>query len=159
MPKIILQNKYFSGLDPAWPLFGLCNSDCRISSESAKIVEIVHTNGGFLGNPFAIGDLDFYPNGGGVTQPGCKLDPLGTCAHSRSVEFYAESILTETGFYGIKCESIKLDKCDGQLEIMGDSDLITKEPGIYYLETRDQAPFAMGNIFDERNYSLFNIFN
>ena len=140
-----------SGLDPAWPLYAFCDTDCRITNESAKIVEIVHTNGGFLGNPFAIGDLDFYPNGGGLAQPGCILDIVGSCAHSRSLELYAESILTETGFYGIECTSDKLEKCDGRIETMGGINPISKQAGIYYLETGNKTPFALGNVFDKRN--------
>lgn len=112
-------------------------------------MEIIHTNGGFLGNPFAIGDVDFYPNGGGLAQPGCAFDIFGSCAHRRSVELYVESILTKTGFYGIECISDKLDKCDGGLETMGGIDPISKHAGIYYLKTRNKKPFALGNIFSK----------
>lgn len=62
---------YYSGLDPAFPLFDQGSPHRRLSPSDAKFVDIIHTDGGLLGNPHAIGHADFYPNGGTPLQPGC----------------------------------------------------------------------------------------
>lgn len=106
LPKII-------GLDPASPLFSLKKPDERLSDTDADTVEIVHTNAGFLGFSSPLGHISFYPNGG-RSQPGCGIDLVSICAHSRSYVYYAESIHNPTGFYAWKCESydeMKKGKC------------------------------------------------
>lgn len=59
------------GLDPAFPLFRLLEQPHRLHYDDAKYVQIIHTNGGFLGIRHPIGHADFYPNFGCV-QPSCK---------------------------------------------------------------------------------------
>lgn len=94
----------------------------------------MHTNGGRLvaGNIAfyeVMGHVDFYVNGG-HKQPGCP--PLEfrnnnmtkkricrcylrlnyfykikeCCSHCRAVDYFAESINTEVGFYGIQCDNL-----------------------------------------------------
>ena len=58
------------GLDPAGPLFLLSDPDNRLASGDADYVENVHTDTVALGIGDAIGDVDYYPNGG-MNQPGC----------------------------------------------------------------------------------------
>ena len=60
-----------TGLDPAAPIFDMIND--RLSRDDAVFVDVVHTDGGFLGFKFSIGTVDFYPNGGTAVQPGCSL--------------------------------------------------------------------------------------
>lgn len=67
------------GLDPAGPLFFQFSGD-RLSSTDADLVDVVHTCIGLLGYEQPLGDVDFYPNGGRLSQPGCtvltdRLDP------------------------------------------------------------------------------------
>ena len=40
-------------------------------------MDAIHTCGGSLGFLDAIGDVDFYPNGGLRPQPGCGDDVIG----------------------------------------------------------------------------------
>jgi len=102
-----------SSLDPAGPYFGLPHvklHDGPISKEDATLVDVMHTNSGFilegqLSLPEPLGHVDFYPNGGEL-QTGCKswcgriicikwnlLDMfLGACSHSRANDYYIESI-------------------------------------------------------------------
>ncbi|KYN04718.1 Pancreatic lipase-related protein 2 [Cyphomyrmex costatus] len=81
-------------LDPAKPLFDSKGPGERVDRSDAARVQVIHTS--ILGLEEPIGDADFYPNGG-KSQPGCGIIALA-CAHSRSYEYYAESILNPTGF-------------------------------------------------------------
>lgn len=91
------------GLDPAGPLYSLSNTDNRLDPSDGETVHIIHTNSGFLGFSSSIGDADYFPNGGS-SQSGCGLDLIGTCAHSRAHQYYAESILT-SNFQSVLCDS------------------------------------------------------
>lgn len=64
----------FSGLDPAEVLFSSSGPEERLDYSQAKLVDVVHTSGGFLGFKKRLGHRDFYPNGGAWPQPGCKID-------------------------------------------------------------------------------------
>ncbi|KAM0729937.1 Pancreatic lipase-related protein 2 [Formica fusca] len=135
------------GLDPAFPGFSLAGPGSRISSDDAKYVEIIHTNGGFLGFLAAIGDSDFYPNGG-EKQAGCLLDPGGACSHARSFRFFAESISSPLGFHGRSCNDFirfKMGLCDDQhTSLMGHRKSQLNARGNYYLLTNTKSPYAKG---------------
>lgn len=92
------------GLDPALPLFYSSDIDARLTSTDAEYVETVHTNAGKLGFAVPIGHASFYPNGG-IKQPGCGWDLVGSCAHGRSYLYYIESIYSPIKYLGAKCES------------------------------------------------------
>ena len=128
------------------PLFKLAKKGSRISADDAFYVEIIHTNAGLLGFKNEIGDADFYPNGGEI-QVGCMFDITGACSHFRSYEFYAESILSDKGFYGKKCDdydSYVKGNCDGELALMGGEKHTLRSTGKFFLKTREMAPFAVG---------------
>lgn len=113
LPKII-------ALDPAYPLFSMNRPNERVATGDARSVEVVHTAAGSLGFSTPLGDASFYPNGG-RSQPGCGLDMANGCSHSRSLEFYAESINTPTGFYSMNCESyeeLKQGRCTEAGEVL-----------------------------------------
>lgn len=66
-----------TGLDPAGMLFE--GTTVALSRSDAKFVDVIHTNMGDirklqLGLSGALGDVDFYPNGGEF-QPGCPKYP------------------------------------------------------------------------------------
>ncbi|XP_072747044.1 pancreatic triacylglycerol lipase-like [Anoplolepis gracilipes] len=136
------------GLDPAFPGFSLAGPGSRISYDDAQYVEIIHTNGGLLGFLTAIGDSDFYPNGG-EKQLGCLLDFSGACSHARSFRFFAESIDSPRGFHGRKCNSFirfKKGLCDDQsTSLMGHKSELHAY-GTYYLVTNSKSPYANGPI-------------
>ncbi|XP_011691720.1 PREDICTED: pancreatic triacylglycerol lipase-like [Wasmannia auropunctata] len=138
---------YIVGLDPALPGFALAGSGARISSGDAKYVEIIHTNGGLLGFLVAIGDVDYYPNGG-KKQIGCLVDPGGACSHARSYKFYAESLNSQVGFHGRHCSSygrFKLGLCNNErTSIMGGNKPLFSANGNFYLTTKWSSPFANG---------------
>jgi len=60
-----------AGLDSAFPLFANEGPDGRLAVGDAVLVDTIHTCSGFLGLREPYGDVDFYPNGGTIPQPGC----------------------------------------------------------------------------------------
>ncbi|XP_066588916.1 pancreatic triacylglycerol lipase-like [Prorops nasuta] len=138
---------YIYGLDPALPGFLTARQGSRISRGDAHHVEIIHTNAGLLGYFAAIGDIDFYPNGGS-RQYGCLIDPGGACSHARSYEFFAESINSKTGFYGRSCYNFiqyTLGLCKRkELYLMGGRKVTIEKHGTFYLTTTSKNPYAKG---------------
>lgn len=145
--RITWRKSIISGLDPALPGFHLAGPGSRISSGDANYVEIIHTNGGLLGFLAAIGDVDFFPNGGSK-QIGCLIDVGGACSHARSYRFYAESVTSDVGFHGRSCNTFlrwKLGFCKkGHTSIMGGHKRRFNANGNYFLTTRSIFPFAKG---------------
>ncbi|XP_043258204.1 phospholipase A1 VesT1.02-like [Colletes gigas] len=136
------------GLDPAYPNFEIAGVGSRIASGDANYVQIIHTNGGLLGFKSAIGDSDFYPNGG-TAQVGCTVDVAGACSHLRSVYYFAESLNSKSGFWASKCQNVAdVDKhnCKTKPEaVMGGAVPDLKVKGVYYLKTSKSSPYALGN--------------
>ncbi|XP_018322913.2 lipase member H-like, partial [Agrilus planipennis] len=79
------------GLDPAGPLFHTSETDNRLDPSDAQFVQAIHTCAGRLGYRRSLGTADYRPNGGG-NQPGCTLEPTGSCAHGRAFALFAESV-------------------------------------------------------------------
>uniref|UniRef100_A0A182PC85 Lipase domain-containing protein n=1 Tax=Anopheles epiroticus TaxID=199890 RepID=A0A182PC85_9DIPT len=122
-------------LDPAGPLFGADKPLERVDAQDAMYVEVIHTNKGLLGHRDALGQADFYPNGG-RSQPGCLTN---TCSHHQAVEYFRRTL---TGsrvplYTGRRCEAANVnDGCDGALAVMGGdlNDIFkTKMSGLFYL--------------------------
>ncbi len=72
-----LLNNRVTGLDPAGPGFYVPNEFYptvvvpeHLSADSARFVDVIHTNGGAFGGSVSTGTVDFWPNGGQF-QPGC----------------------------------------------------------------------------------------
>lgn len=59
------------GLDPAGPLFTKKGENDRLSKNDARVVVILHTDGGKFGYKPSFGAIDFYANTGSAIQPGC----------------------------------------------------------------------------------------
>lgn len=138
------------GLDPAMPLFDLNKPDSRLASTDAFYVETVHTNGGMNGFYNPIGKASFYANGG-KSQPGCKFDINGNCAHARSVEFYVEALENENSnnFLVNHCQNLtEMDNfsCWGRNDLirLGASSNARLAEGIYAFNTSSEKPYALG---------------
>lgn len=138
------------GLDPAGVLFNGSPEDDRLHSSDAKYVEVIHTSGLKLGYDKPLGHADFFANGGRA-QPGCILDVTGSCAHGRALMYFAESINSNEGFWGEKCESrddITAEGCLnslGTFRKMGDEPVNPSDDGsVYYFKTNKKEPFALG---------------
>ncbi|XP_046396808.1 phospholipase A1-like [Ischnura elegans] len=137
-----------TGLDPAGPLFTVLDSSNRIDRSDADFVDVIHTCGGWLGMVFPVGHVDFYPNGGYMRQPGCSYDfvTAGMCSHSRSWEFFAESINSHR-FLAQKCSTYvhyKTGSCPVGHKIPMGQHTHRSASGNYFLKTSDNTPFAVG---------------
>ncbi|XP_014216721.1 inactive pancreatic lipase-related protein 1-like [Copidosoma floridanum] len=136
------------GLDPARPGFELNGAGGRIHYTDADYVEIIHTNALGLGLEFSIGHVDYWPNGG-FRQPGCGLDIIGRCAHSRSYMYYAESLKNPDSWFARRCYSyvqFLLGGCDdNEVAPFPRWEPVTRKPsGNYMLITNDSPPFGRG---------------
>lgn len=63
-------------MDPAFPFYKFENVTSRLSWRDANFVDVIHTDGGVLGNPWPLGHADFYPNQGIPLQPGCAKQEI-----------------------------------------------------------------------------------
>lgn len=85
-----------TALDPAGPLFN--NTNVCVCSEDAAFVDVIHTSGGYLHQPWQLGLLrptghvDFYVNGA-KNQPGCYGSSL--CDHQRAPNLFLESLVNK----------------------------------------------------------------
>ncbi|XP_034312547.2 pancreatic lipase-related protein 2 [Magallana gigas] len=158
-----------TGLDPAKPAFENHPEGVRIDSSDAVFVDIIHTNGapirlGGAGLMEVSGHVDFYVNGG-ERQPGCPNLVTGTfeqlfsrnlsgaltaasCSHSRSHEYFTESILTDRPLTAYPCDNYEKFSSGGcrtcrrvgcsQLGLNAD---VNSGRGKMFLDTLSMAPF------------------
>ncbi|XP_031776481.1 pancreatic lipase-related protein 2-like [Apis florea] len=130
-----------TALDPAGPLYYFVDS--HITSSDAKFVDVIHTDMGLYGLAIKVGHVDFFPNYGYRPQPGCKIiGPLLSvedfCSHSRSFEYYAESVKNNNAFIA-KCRNCK----DTSFIPMGYS-TPSNARGNYNLLTNERSPYGRG---------------
>ncbi|KAI8422635.1 hypothetical protein MSG28_006415 [Choristoneura fumiferana] len=155
-----LKNKYhktvrrLTALDPAFPAFypdGVMMD--HVNAKDAEFVDVIHTDAGGYGAPVRTGTVDFWPNGGKSTQPGCpRFAPIplsddNLCSHWRSWRFFAESVRSPEAFPASPAESYQKFRENPTPEVgmvyMGvDCDLSAR--GSYYLTTNSQTPFGKG---------------
>lgn len=89
---------YVLGLDPAFPFYKFENVTSRLSWKDAKYVDVIHTDGGVLGNPWPLGHADFYPNQGIALQPGCAKQEL---SKNRWYSIVGKSHMYDTEFFRV----------------------------------------------------------
>lgn len=67
-----------TALDPAAPLFDdeALTANQRLGKSDARVVVVIHTDGGILGGYSPTGTIDFFPNGGTAAQPGCLMHDI-----------------------------------------------------------------------------------
>lgn len=132
-----------TGLDPASPCFNEGENLNSLSRGDAIFVDVIHSNSGVLGKKEPVGDVDFYPNGVMPLPLGC-LNII--CAHSRSWEFFAESVKpnNQMAFLATRCNSItslNSGKCAGKRIPMGLA-CPSDAKGNYFLNTKRSSPFG-----------------
>ncbi|XP_055845591.1 phospholipase A1-like, partial [Episyrphus balteatus] len=135
------------GCDPAFPLFDYNDCSSRLCHTDAKFVETIQTSGGRLGFLRPIGAGVYYPNGG-VRQPGCGLDPIGSCSHSRSYMYLAEAI-EKNDFPTIECKGGYLSavrkQCGNKyssVKMASPENIGTK--GVFYVPVNAKPPYGKG---------------
>jgi pimeloyl-ACP methyl ester carboxylesterase len=137
-----------TGLDPAKPGFTDQQPDKLLDPSDAQFVDIIHTCAGLLGSDLNLGHVDFWPNGGISSQPGCNgwMEMVGSCSHGRSYEFFAESINDPESLMAFPCknnEDFLGGKCNENAIPMGDP-TPRDAAGNYFLNTKDESPFGRG---------------
>lgn len=91
-----------TGLDPAGPGFQLEDKSNKLDSNDALFVDVLHTDK-VNGLYWPLGDVDFFANFP-LNQPACgnmDLEKTLNCNHGISTYYFAESINTNIGFYGV----------------------------------------------------------
>ncbi|XP_050420598.1 lipase member H-like [Adelges cooleyi] len=140
--------KHITGLDPAEVLFSNSGPDERLDYSHAKLVEVVHTSGGFLGFKKNLGHRDFYPNGGDWPQPGCVIDYASVCSHRRAYYYYSEAINKGDAFTAIPCasyEDYNKGLCSNNTDLavqLGKSPYDKSKEGNYFLNTNPSSPYG-----------------
>jgi len=129
-----------TGLDPAGPMFGPNGPDKRLSSDDAKIVDVIHSSKNLGMSPLA-GTHDFFPRGG-TGQPACKdaATPDG-CDHAQSYRYFSETIKNKGLYQASVCKTLaeanvgdpNQNKCVKTNVYMG-LDGNKGPKGIYYVE-------------------------
>ncbi|XP_072939207.1 phospholipase A1-like [Epargyreus clarus] len=108
LSKHLTEKQYkIVGLDPARPLvadFG--SSVFRLGRDDAHVVQVLHTNAGFLGESGLVGHADFCINGGRL-QPGCKghMMRISRCSHFMSSCYFAASVRRRLRLVGVPCDT------------------------------------------------------
>lgn len=116
-----IQSIFFTGLDPSGNQWD--TNSGRLSESDAEYVEVIHTDSeGLFSNGLkdAIGDVDFYPNGGSK-QPGCGLS--NSCSHIRAWELFAATLREDNELSGNSCSNflqLSWNRCNGDTLAMGD---------------------------------------
>ncbi|XP_076393381.1 pancreatic triacylglycerol lipase-like isoform X2 [Megachile rotundata] len=138
-----------TGLDPAGPAYYFLNR--HLSASDAKFVDIIHTDGGVLGEAQPTGTVDFYPNFGHGVQPGCKLelnvDNTALCSHHRSWRFFIDSLKDKDAFIGVKCSNellYRMGACDKNERAVMGYYASPDTKGVYYLRTGASEPYGLG---------------
>ncbi|XP_073948838.1 pancreatic lipase-related protein 3-like [Choristoneura fumiferana] len=154
-----------SALDPAMPLFVSQDNKKKVDASDAKMVDCLHTNALEKGKLETCGTVDFYANGG-LTQPGCKPSQEHTksgCDHARAPAYYAESIITEVGFYATKCTSWITHMIGWCNYVSSDEEVLFGEymphniSGLYFFATNSKSPYARGRNKKQSRRSLFTL--
>ncbi|XP_065356040.1 lipase member H-A [Calliphora vicina] len=111
------------GLDPARPLIERKKPNrFRLSMDDANVIQVLHTNAGFLGLEDNTGHLNYCINGG-RTQPYCRGNPIrrARCSHFLSICYLASATFKHKKYLGVPCP-------DGCVDITGPKRLpITKK--------------------------------
>jgi pimeloyl-ACP methyl ester carboxylesterase len=161
-----------TGLDPAGPSFStefilMPYYTTQLNKTDARFVDVIHTDS-FMGIPYSIGHVDFYPNGGKY-QTGCPaasifviieilLNTSDRCSHRRAWRFWSESVLNKRTFRAVRCKSwndFKLDYCQyGITTYMGFDIPIATLRGDYYLQTNPTESYARDNLGIRYDYSI-----
>ncbi|KAM3964259.1 phospholipase A1 1-like [Aphomia sociella] len=141
-----------TALDPALPLFVTGDKSKKIDAGDADFVDVLHTNCLERGKLEASGSVDFYANGC-INQPGCTTtanQSSSSCSHRRAPKYFAESILTDVGFYARKCNtwiSGEIGLCDvhdTKEEIIFGEYVSHDASGLYFFATNSEPPYAQG---------------
>lgn len=147
------------GLDPAGPGFQGKSAEHRLDRGDAKYVQVIHTQP----HPYAviyfltffkfglgirdpIGHANFYTNFHRDHQNGCRNI---VCDHHRAWAYYAESLVSKTGFHARRCRdslAMKQNMCgtEGEPLVLMGGERLEETQGLFLVNTYHERPFAKG---------------
>ncbi|XP_004926673.1 phospholipase A1 VesT1.02 [Bombyx mori] len=105
-----------TALDPAGPCFSNSFIEEQVRAGVAKYVEVYHCNAGGLGSSSVLGDVDFFINKNGQTQPNCSTPWIpgifdspkaASCNHRTCIDIWTASVRHPEWFPAWKCNSYK----------------------------------------------------
>ncbi|XP_036345404.1 vitellogenin-1-like, partial [Rhagoletis pomonella] len=133
-----------TGLDAAKPCFRSDDTLTGLHRGDAEFVDVIHTNIGVLAKKEPIGDIDFYPGGANPLPPGCLTI---SCAHSRAVEYFAESVYpgNAKNFIGWRCsdfQALEKLKCNRKITSPMGIAVDQQQRGIFYVPVNSNSPFG-----------------
>ncbi|XP_052120834.1 lipase member H-like [Frankliniella occidentalis] len=105
-----------TALDPAGPLFENRDPGHRLDPSDAAFVDVIHTDGGYLGYAGATGHVDYFPEGGMHAQPGCGRDSIGLCSHCLAYDVIIDSLRRPSANVFRNCSSwqaFQSGECEG----------------------------------------------
>lgn len=142
------------------------NSSIALTKEDAAFVDAIHTSGGVddgeaifaqFGNPYPVGHVDYYPNGG-RDQAHCITNPhFGPfCLHHAAIDYYISS-LTQCRYTAYRCSSWQdyiRGSCNStETSRMGFYSYLSPARGTFYLSTEpswpycERSPYQIADIF------------
>lgn len=137
-----------TALDPAGPCFSNSFIQEQVRSGVADYVEVYHCNAGGLGTSSVLGDIDFFVNKKGASQPDCKTPWLpglfdsskaATCNHRTCINIYMATVTHPQWFLAHKCDTYKEFKkgsCDRNGVTMAGFWNPGTAKGVYYFSTK-----------------------
>ncbi|KAJ2950129.1 hypothetical protein O0L34_g11477 [Tuta absoluta] len=125
-----------TGLDPA----GNMGNGIALRKDDAAYVEVIHTDDSGISD--AIGDVDFFPNGGS-SQTDCSTSK---CNHERAWEFFSASLTHPGSLQGNKCLTGAgvapiAENCKGYVLEMGNNQYVKYGDGKYFVAANGKYPF------------------
>lgn len=136
-----------SALDPAGPCFSNSFIENQIRSSLAEYVDIYHCNAGTLGTSSVLGDVDFFINKKGQTQPNCGTPLIpgvfdsskaASCNHRMCVDVWTASVRHPEWFTAYRCDKynyFRKGKCSHNDMTIAGYWNPGNASGIYYLST------------------------
>ncbi|XP_059051570.1 phospholipase A1 member A-like [Achroia grisella] len=111
-----------TALDPAGPCFSNSLIEEQVRSGVADYVEVYHCNAGGLGTTSVLGDVDFFVNKKGASQPNCGTpwipgifdsSKAAKCNHRTCIDVYTATVSHPEWFVAHKCDTYKDYKAGG----------------------------------------------
>ncbi|KAF6210634.1 hypothetical protein GE061_013741 [Apolygus lucorum] len=138
-----------TGLSPCYPGYEDNTSQFRLSSDDAKFTDCIFTNYNVLDMGIPVCQANFFPNGVGISQPGCyREDIMGSCSHSRAVDLFVESIEPQSSFNVQICAQVpqttKTNYCWPTSETYMGQFANPNLTGLFYLKTNAVYPYSQG---------------
>ncbi|CAG9584923.1 unnamed protein product [Danaus chrysippus] len=136
-----------TALDPAGPCFSNSLIQEQVRSGVADYVEVYHCNAGGLGTTSVLGDIDFFVNKKGQSQPKCGTPLIpgvfdsskaAKCNHRACIDLWTATVANPNWYLAWKCDSYKMFKngeCAGNDVTIAGFWNPGNATGVYYFRT------------------------